>query len=259
MFWLDGLDIPLIQMLDASFVERLEEDEQPIGKPEGDSLARYGANLLPVDERGRPATSPIFSYPYDRTREALRQLEKAGSYDPCHGIKMRYTNPITGDHAMPTMGTFIQLLPKGFKTSRYRATDATVYAVAEGRGRTRVGEDVLDWGPQATSSWCRAGSLSRTRPRTASACCSPSPTARCRRRSACGARTAATRDCHPGACHRDPASPRAPQQAGQMDPGHKARDDIHRRRQGLALTVQCLAEAPPPQLTCCSSARRQKL
>jgi gentisate 1,2-dioxygenase len=148
MFWLDGLDIPLIQMLDASFVERLGEDEQPIGKPEGDSLARYGANLLPVDERGRPATSPIFSYPYERTREALRQLEKAGGYDPCHGIKMRYTNPITGDHAMPTMGTFIQLLPKGFKTSRYRATDATVYAVAEGRGRTRVGEDVLAWGPR---------------------------------------------------------------------------------------------------------------
>ena len=78
MFWLDGLDIPLIQMLDASFVERLDEEEQPIGKPEGDSLARYGANLLPVDQRGRPATSPIFNYPYDRTREALRQLAKAG-------------------------------------------------------------------------------------------------------------------------------------------------------------------------------------
>ena len=146
MFWLDGLDIPLIQMLDASFVERLGEDAQPIGKPEGDSLARYGANLLPVDERGRPATSPIFSYPYDRTREALRQLEKAGGYDPCHGIKMRYTNPITGDHAMPTMGTFIQLLPKGFKTSRYRATDATVLRGRRGarpharrRGRARLG------------------------------------------------------------------------------------------------------------------------
>ena len=26
MFWLDGLDIPLIQMLDASFVERLGEE-----------------------------------------------------------------------------------------------------------------------------------------------------------------------------------------------------------------------------------------
>src|ERR1044071_1590020 len=64
MFWLDGLDIPLIQFLDASFVEPLEEDEQPIGKPEGDSLARYGANLLPVDMthngRGASHTSPIF-------------------------------------------------------------------------------------------------------------------------------------------------------------------------------------------------------
>ena len=61
---------------------------------------------------------------------------------------MRYTNPRNGDHAMPTMGTFIQLLPKGFKTSRYRSTDATVFAAVEGRGRTRVGEEVLDWGPK---------------------------------------------------------------------------------------------------------------
>jgi gentisate 1,2-dioxygenase len=56
MFWLDGLDIPLIQFLDASFVERFDEDEQPIGKPEGYSMARYGANLLPVDQTG--ASSP---------------------------------------------------------------------------------------------------------------------------------------------------------------------------------------------------------
>jgi gentisate 1,2-dioxygenase len=152
MFWLDGLDIPLIQFLDASFVERLGEDEQPIGKPQGDSLARYGANLLPIDAngagRGSSSTSPIFNYPYARTREALAQLARAGDPDPCHGIKMRYTNPRNGDHAMPTMGTFIQLLPNGFKTSRYRSTDATVFTAVEGRGRTRVGEQVLDWGPK---------------------------------------------------------------------------------------------------------------
>ncbi|MEZ0302987.1 MAG: cupin domain-containing protein, partial [Hyphomicrobiaceae bacterium] len=81
MFWLDGLDIPLIQFLDASFVERLGEDEQPIGKPEGDALARYGANLLPVDQRGSSSTSPIFNYPYARTREALAQLARAGDPD----------------------------------------------------------------------------------------------------------------------------------------------------------------------------------
>jgi gentisate 1,2-dioxygenase len=149
MFWLDGLDIPIIQMLDASFIEHHDEEEQPIAKPVGDSSARYGANLLPVDHRGASsATSPIFNYPYARTREALAQLAKAGPLDPCHGIKMRYTNPATGDHAMPTMGTFIQLLPKGFKTGRYRSTDATVYVAMEGRGRTRVGEQTFDWGPK---------------------------------------------------------------------------------------------------------------
>jgi gentisate 1,2-dioxygenase len=61
---------------------------------------------------------------------------------------MRYSNPVTGGHAMPTMATFIQLLPKDFKTSRYRATDATVFAAIEGRGRTRVGEETLAWGPK---------------------------------------------------------------------------------------------------------------
>jgi gentisate 1,2-dioxygenase len=148
MFWLDGLDIPLIQFLDASFAERLEQDEQPIAKPQGDSTARYGANLLPVDHKGNSATSPIFNYPYARTREALDQLARSGQYDACHGIKMRYSNPVTGDHAMPTMGTFIQSLPKGFRTHRYRSTDASIFVAMEGTGRTEVGDSTLAWGPK---------------------------------------------------------------------------------------------------------------
>jgi gentisate 1,2-dioxygenase len=148
MFWLDGLDIPIIQTLDASFVERHEAEEQPIGKLTGESSARFGANLLPVDHRSNGPTSPIFNYPYDRTREALAQLAKAGAFDACHGIKMRYTNPVTGDHAMPTMGTFIQLLPKGFKTARYRSTDAAVFVAMEGSGRSRVGDEDFAWGPK---------------------------------------------------------------------------------------------------------------
>ncbi len=148
MFWLDGLDIPLIQFLDASFVEHLDRDEQPIGKPEGDSLARYGANMMPIDHKSRSATSPIFNYPYERSREALHAMSKGAPMDPCHGWKLKYTNPVTGDHAMPTIGTFLQLLPKGSATSRYRSTDATIFVCAEGRGRTRVGDTVLDWGPK---------------------------------------------------------------------------------------------------------------
>jgi gentisate 1,2-dioxygenase len=46
------------------------------------------------------------------------------------------------------MGTFIQLLPRGFTSARYRATDAMVFAAIEGRGRTRIGEQVFEWGPK---------------------------------------------------------------------------------------------------------------
>ncbi|MBP0491169.1 gentisate 1,2-dioxygenase [Roseomonas indoligenes] len=149
IFWLDGLDIPLVQFLDASFAEHLGEDEQPVTRPLGDSDARFGANLLPLDHKRRGGTSPVFNYPYGRTREALERMRKAAEWDPCHGLKMRYSNPVTGGHAMNTIGTFVQLLPKGFSTAAYRSTDATVFAPIEGRGRSFVGDDfVVEWGPR---------------------------------------------------------------------------------------------------------------
>ena len=64
MFWLDGLDIPMVQFFDASFAEGSNEDQQKITRPAGDSFARYGHNLLPVDEKRTSKTSPIFNYPY---------------------------------------------------------------------------------------------------------------------------------------------------------------------------------------------------
>jgi gentisate 1,2-dioxygenase len=163
IFWLDGLDIPVIQSLDASFAEHLDVDEQPITRPVGDSDARYGYNILPVDHRGGGGSSPVFNYPYSRTREALERLRRAGQWDPCHGLKMRYTNPITGNHAMATMATFIQLLPKGFATSVYRSTDATIFVPIEGTGRStismRSGEEfIVDWNKRdifVVPSWHR--------------------------------------------------------------------------------------------------------
>jgi gentisate 1,2-dioxygenase len=148
MFWLDGLDIPLVQFFDASFAEGLAADEQPIKRPEGDSFARYGHNLLPVDLKGMSKTSPVFHYPYAHTREALETAKTAQQWDACHGLKLRYANPASGDFAMPTIGTFIQLLPKGFHSARYRSTDATVFAAIEGIGRSRVGEHTFEWGPR---------------------------------------------------------------------------------------------------------------
>ncbi len=159
IFWLDGLDIPVVQFLDASFAEHLGDDAQPVTRRTGDSVARYGANLLPVDGARRLAASPIFNYPYARTREALEAMRRQDEWDPCHGLRMRYANPETGGHAMATMGTFIQLLPAGFRSQAYRSTDATIYVPIEGRGRTRIGaEFVVEWGPRdifVVPSWHR--------------------------------------------------------------------------------------------------------
>ena len=148
MVWLDGLDIPLVTLFDASFAETLDADSQPIGRPVGDSLARYGSGLLPVDYKGGHRASPVFNYPYSRTREALETMRRRDEWDACHGLKLRYVNPADGGYAMPTMATFMQLLPKGFEAARYRATDGAGFCVVEGRGRSTIGDAEFEWGPR---------------------------------------------------------------------------------------------------------------
>jgi len=145
--WLDGLDIPLIAFLDAGFAERYPQDVQPVTKREGDALARYGANLVPLEYQPSSPTTPIFCYPYARTRDALVQARRQGPVHQCHGIKMQFLNPTTGGYPMPTIAAFIQLLPAAFSGRNYRATDGTVYCIAEGTGRSFVGDERFDWGP----------------------------------------------------------------------------------------------------------------
>jgi len=146
--WIDGLDFPIVNMLDTAFAEHYPEEMQPVTKKEGDALLRYGANLLPVEHKAERQSSPIFNYPYARTREALDGLYRNGPLHPCHGIKMQYIDPATGSYPMPTIAAFMQLLPRGFHGAAYRSTDATIYSVVEGRGRTRAGDVTLDWKEQ---------------------------------------------------------------------------------------------------------------
>jgi gentisate 1,2-dioxygenase len=140
MVWLDGLDIPITHFFGSTFREDHESDEAAITRPTGDALARYGSGLLPVGWRNTSLNSPVFNYPYSRTREALQALTKAGAPDAHLGHLMRYVNPTDGGWAMPTMATMIRLVPRGFATRPYRSSDGTVFIGVEGRGTLRVGE-----------------------------------------------------------------------------------------------------------------------
>jgi len=151
-FWMDGLDIPIVGTFGPMFFENYPEDRTPERRPPGDSLARYGANMRPVNESWDKPESPIFSYPYERAREALEHLRKNQEWDPYDGVKLQYIDPTRGGSAMPTISAFLQLLPKAFKTETYRSTENTVFSPVEGRGRLHVGEGanakVIAWKPR---------------------------------------------------------------------------------------------------------------
>jgi gentisate 1,2-dioxygenase len=178
MVWLDVLDVPLVRFFGAGFSEHYAEAEFPTRAPstdggtagkagrslrptamDGGSAANAGRSLWPVDfDRG--AASPVFSYPYARSREALEQLARQSALDPCHGVRMEYIDPTGGGPAIPTISTFLQLVPQGFVTEPYRSTASAVYAVVAGRGTVTLGRGdgrrELAYGPRdlfAAPSW----------------------------------------------------------------------------------------------------------
>jgi len=137
--WLDGLDIPMISFLDAGFAENGSAKSQSVTQPEGSSFASYGHNMAPV--RGDAPfgqTSPIFNYPYEKSREALHQMEQHTAIDPWDGFKLRFINPLSGGAPMPTIQPFMQRLPAGFDGKAWRQTDGAVYSVVEGKGSAHV-------------------------------------------------------------------------------------------------------------------------
>ena len=150
--WMDGLDIPMLGLYGPMFFDNFGGDRHPEARPPGDSRARYGANMRPVNESWQKPESPIFSYPYARSRDALEDLRRTAEWDPAAGLKLEYIDPTRGGAAMPTISTFLQLLPKGFAGATYRSTENTVYSPIEGQGRVIVGEGAgeraIAWKPR---------------------------------------------------------------------------------------------------------------
>ncbi len=146
--WLDGLDIPMLRFFDAGFAENADDRLQQVGVPEGHSFARFGHNMAPVKHRHTAPTSPIFSYPYARSREALAQLARGEAPDAWHGHKMAYINPLTGGAPMPTIQPFLQLLPQGFAGQPHQQTDGAIYCAVEGHGWATIAGERFAFGPR---------------------------------------------------------------------------------------------------------------
>jgi gentisate 1,2-dioxygenase len=136
MIWLDGLDIPLAQMLDASFVEHREDrGAWPTSRPPGDAGMRWGRNLRPVrTQRTGAQGNPLFVYPYADWRETLNVLRRSEDPHPHDAYLMEFVNPLDGGPVMNTISAFARLVPAGFATRNMRSTDGMIHVVVEGNG-----------------------------------------------------------------------------------------------------------------------------
>ena len=193
MFWLDGLDIPLVQFLDASFVEHLE-GRRAADRAAGGRCARAlrrqhaaGRSHTTAARRRRSSTIPM--------RARARRWSRCDARRP--GILPRPQDEIHqpgdgrsrhADHghvpAVAAEGIHVGALPLDRRDGIHRRRRARPHA--HRRHRCRMG-------PQGP---VRRAELEADRPRgkQRTRCCSPSRIGQCRKNSASGAKTAATRD-----------------------------------------------------------------
>src|SRR5690242_20833092 len=154
--WIDTLDWPLMEFLDAAWVDhnmpgaQSNKNVQAVRHIEGYSRNLYGhggINPAFVDhQRGvgrEPA--PLFHYRGADVLEMLHSL-RSEKGDPHEGIKVDFVNPVTGEPVFKTLNYSAQLLRPGEETEFKRETAGTYYVAIEGTGVTEVGGKRFEWG-----------------------------------------------------------------------------------------------------------------
>jgi len=116
-YWMDGLDVPLVHLLEPMFYE-----EHPDGWEKVEVVVETSPNR----------------FTWESTQ---RSLDKAVA-DPegFHGPRIHLAAP-----TMPTIGIFVEKLASGQKTRPYRTTASSIYVVMQGKGRSIVDGQTFDW------------------------------------------------------------------------------------------------------------------
>ena len=143
--WQDGLDIPLVNALEANDYAVLD-GHQELVKPLNFSPITYGCSgLIPADTTWDKPYSPLFKYSWKNVYPALLEAQKVTEINPFDGVFMHYSNPMTGGHVMQTMGASMQLLPAGFKGKAHKHTGSFVFQCAKGKGYSIINGKRFDW------------------------------------------------------------------------------------------------------------------
>ncbi|HEY7063089.1 MAG TPA: cupin domain-containing protein [Chloroflexota bacterium] len=175
VMWMDGLDFPLVILLNGVFFERYPAERQPETRPADTSERQYGSALRPVRpnppapfptreggadadsaaaipssprfprrEGGPGGLGPLLTYRWADTYAALQRLAAVDA-SPYDDVALEYTDPRTGGHTLPALACWVQMLRPGVRTRAHRHTASAVYQVFRGRGYSVIAGERLNW------------------------------------------------------------------------------------------------------------------
>jgi gentisate 1,2-dioxygenase len=146
MMWLDGLDFPMVNMLDAAFFELYSDAAQKPSQPDDLSSRQFiHGRLNPTWISERKISSPIGNYPWAETQRAFDAIADSAQGSDSDGVLLEYTNPWSGGPVLPTMSCRIQRLEPGFRGAARRTTAGTILHVVRGQGATVVDGQEITW------------------------------------------------------------------------------------------------------------------
>ncbi len=147
MLWFDGLDLPMVEALDAIFFEPYPDFKQVPDEPHnrserefadtGERFATAGS-ITALD----PNTSPLLVYRWADTDARLSQLA-AASDEPL--VSLEFVNPRTGASALPTLSCAMIRLAPARTSPTVRRTGNQVFVAFSGEGTTTIAGQRFDW------------------------------------------------------------------------------------------------------------------
>ena len=135
MTWFDGLDLPSVVALDATFFERPDDSSDPYEHPDTSMFASQ--RRFPWSEM-----------------ELLLDAEVEQSTD--QWVQVAYTEPQTGRAVTPTMGCEAHRVTPGGRSATRRKTGSSVYVAHRGHGSVVIDGQSFEFGPGdcfVTPSW----------------------------------------------------------------------------------------------------------
>src|SRR3989449_9894765 len=135
--WLDGLDLPLVRSVDASWASKMRPAPPPSTTVDSSQDEFTAAGLVPRQSRYEDTGYPQVRWPWATVRRALASMADAA---PAGAPRApAYGNPKTRAPPLPTMGREGQWLRPGETTPAPPRTASAAHHLLEGRGGSPIG------------------------------------------------------------------------------------------------------------------------